>query len=200
MDSKEYQKLIEHVEPFSWKEKFTMPKFIINAASDEFFVTDSWQFYWDQLPGEKHLRYVPNAGHSLEGTYQMENLASFYYRFLNNIDQPSWSWNISNDTIFVNVDQGQSYKLMKWEANNPKERDFRIYEIGKIWQKTDLEISDSGYYAIPISSDEGYTAALVEVVFDPEGDMPLILSTGTVVTPSKYPFEKYVPEKILGTR
>ena len=200
MDSKEYEKLIAEVEPYNFKEKFTMPKFIINAASDEFFVTDSWQFYWDDLPGEKHLRYVPNAGHSLEGTYQLENLASFYYRFLNNINQPNWNWKINNDTIFVNINQGQNYKIAKWEVNNPKERDFRIYKIGKTWQKTDIETNDKGHYAIPVKSTEGYTAALVEVVFDPNGDNPLILSTGTLVTPKEYPFEKYVPEKSLGTK
>jgi len=200
MDSKEYEKLIAEVEPYNFKEKFTMPKFIINAASDEFFVTDSWQFYWDDLPGEKHLRYVPNAGHSLEGTYQLENLASFYYRFLNNINQPNWNWKINNDTIFVNINQGQNYKIAKWEVNNPKERDFRIYKIGKTWQKTDIETNDKGHYAIPVKSTDGYTAALVEVVFDPNGDNPLILSTGTLVTPKEYPFEKYVPEKSLGSK
>ena len=193
-------KLIAQVEPYNFKEKFTIPKFVINAASDEFFVTDSWQFYWDDLPGEKHLRYVPNAGHSLEGTYQLENLASFYYRFLHDLDQPNWTWEINNDTIFVNIGQGQDYKLAKWEVNNPKERDFRIYKIGKTWQKIDIEINNEGYYAIPVSSNKGYTATLVEVIFDSESDRPLILSTGTVVTPNKYPFEKYTPEKSLGTK
>ena len=51
-----------------------------------------------------------------------------------------------------------------------------------------------------LSDYEGYTAALVEVVFDPNGDNPLILSTGTLVTPKEYPFEKYAPEKSLGTK
>ena len=152
------------------------------------------------MPGEKHLRYVPNAGHSLEGTYQLENLASFYYRFLNDLDQPNWTWEINNDTIFVNVNQGEDYKIAKWEVNNPKERDFRIYKIGKTWQKTDIETNDKGLYAVPVKSNEGYTAALVEVVFDPNGDNPLILSTGTLVTPKEYPFEKYAPEKSLGTK
>ena len=67
-------------------------------------------------------------------------------------------------------------------------------------KKTEIETNDQGYYAIPVSSNEGYTAALVEVVFDYESDNPLILSTGTLVTPNKYPFEKYQPEKNLGTK
>ena len=80
MDSQEYDKLIAQVEPYNFKEKFTIPKFVINAASDEFFVTDSGNFI-GMICREKHLRYVQNAGHSLEGTYQLENLASFITAF-----------------------------------------------------------------------------------------------------------------------
>ena len=68
-ESKEYEKLIEITDPYSYRFSLNMPKYIINASSDEFFVTDSWQFYWDDLVGEKHLQYLPNAGHGLYGTY-----------------------------------------------------------------------------------------------------------------------------------
>jgi len=44
----------------------TLPKMLINACDDEFFLNDSWQFYWNDLVGEKHIRYVPNTGHSLD--------------------------------------------------------------------------------------------------------------------------------------
>ena len=38
-----------------------MPKFMLNASGDQFFLPDSSQFYFDDLRGEKHLRYVPNT-------------------------------------------------------------------------------------------------------------------------------------------
>jgi hypothetical protein len=56
-----------------------------------------------------------------------------------------------------------------------------------------LEISASGNYAIPISAPEsGYKGALVEVVFNPGSEFPLILTTGTVITPNRYPYEPFL--------
>ena len=48
---------------------------MVNASGDQFFLPDSSQFYFDDLSGEKYLRYVPNASHSLEKTDALENLA-----------------------------------------------------------------------------------------------------------------------------
>ena len=42
-----------------------MPKFMMNASGDQFFLPDNAQFYYDDLPEEKHLRYVANARHNL---------------------------------------------------------------------------------------------------------------------------------------
>ena len=44
-----------------------MPKFMVYAAGDQFFLPDSSRFYFDDLKGEKYLRYVPNTDHSLRG-------------------------------------------------------------------------------------------------------------------------------------
>ena len=51
MGSREYDRLLEVVEPFSFIDQLSIPKFLINATGDEFFVTDSWKFYWDDLIG-----------------------------------------------------------------------------------------------------------------------------------------------------
>ena len=34
------------------------------ASGGQFFLPGSWQFYFDQLPGEKYLRYAPYAAHA----------------------------------------------------------------------------------------------------------------------------------------
>jgi hypothetical protein len=57
-----------------------------------------------------------------------------------------------------------------------------------------LEISASGNYAIPISAPESaYKGALLELVFNPGSEFPLILTTGTVITPNSYPFGPFLP-------
>ena len=67
-DTPEYKRLLEIVEPYEYLERYTMPKYLINASGDQFFLPDSWKFYYKNLLGQKHLRYVPNAGHSLDGS------------------------------------------------------------------------------------------------------------------------------------
>ena len=68
LGDRRFQELMDLVEPYSYRDRFTMPKLIINAAGDQFFLPDSSRFYFDDLPGEKHLLYEANADHSLKGT------------------------------------------------------------------------------------------------------------------------------------
>ena len=41
-------------DPFNYRSRLTMPKFIINAGGDQFFVPDSSQFYFNELSGTKY--------------------------------------------------------------------------------------------------------------------------------------------------
>ncbi len=43
--------LYSFVDPISYKDRLTMPKYIVNGVGDQFFLPDSSQFYWDQLKG-----------------------------------------------------------------------------------------------------------------------------------------------------
>jgi PhoPQ-activated pathogenicity-related protein len=62
-------KLLNAIEdPYSYRDRFTMPKFIVGGAGDQYFCPDNSQFYFDQLPGEKYLRYIPNTDHGLGGS------------------------------------------------------------------------------------------------------------------------------------
>ena len=78
MNTKEFKKLMNYVEPYQFKELFTMPKLIVNGTIDEFFVTDSWKFYWEDIPDKKYLQYVPNGNHGLTEGYRYQNVFSFY--------------------------------------------------------------------------------------------------------------------------
>jgi len=196
IETDEFLTMLELVEPYQFLERLTMPKLLINATCDEFFVTDSWKFYWNDLQGENYLQYVPNVGHGLHGSYLPENLVSFYHSTITDTKIPDFKWHISKDTIFAQVDPEADYQIRLWEAINENSRDFKLYVIGEeAWQMETLEISTSGNYAIPISTLEGaYKGALLELVFNPGSEFPLILTTGTVITPDSYPFEPFQPE------
>lgn len=197
MSTKEFEILMKYVEPYYFKEKFTMPKLLINAGSDEFFSTDSWRFYFNELPGDKYLQYVPNVNHSLNGRYLNENLFSFYTRIINDQNFPNIVWEIKNDTLISKVNSEQDYKVSIWEANNQETRDFRLWEEGKLWNQTPLKINSQDEYKINLISDKnGYTATMLEFIFNPDSDFPLILTTGPYVMPNEYPYQSYIPNQI----
>jgi len=54
-------------DPLVYKERLTMPKYIIASCGDEFFLPDDTRYYLNSLLGEVHYRIVPNAEHSLGG-------------------------------------------------------------------------------------------------------------------------------------
>jgi len=195
LDSEEFCVLLETVGPYSFIDHLKMPKYLINGTADEFFVTDSWKYYWNDLKGDSYLRYVPNGNHGLRGTPAQANLVSFYQATITETEIPAFSWNISNDTIYMEVDAENSYMIRKWEAVNETDRDFRIYVVGEeAWEMETLDLQTDGEYAIPITKpDSGFKAALLEVDFNPDSDFPLTFTSGTVVTPDIYPFKPFKP-------
>lgn len=199
--SDEYERLRELVDPYSYLDRLTLPKYIINAASDEFFLPDSWQFYWDDLEGEKYLRYIPNTGHSLSNTDAAVSLATFHYHIINDIEMPHFDWRIENETIEINVDLNQlPDEILLWSAHNPDGRDFRLYVIDRIWLAEEVEISESGQITLELQAPEnGFTAWFVEATYNAETELPLKLTSGVVVTPDEYPFAPFQPDNPLGT-
>lgn len=196
LKTEEFEKLLSYVEPYQFKKLFTMPKLIINGTIDEFFATDSWKFYWDELPGDKYLHYVPNANHGLLGSYQTQNILSFYHRLIYNEELPRMKWKIENGTFYITVDKHIPHEISLWTINNSSSRDFRIWQVGRNWKKESVQQNnDSGTYKIQAPNKDGYTASLVEIVFYPESENPLVLSTGTCVLPDVYQHPRYTSEK-----
>jgi PhoPQ-activated pathogenicity-related protein len=54
------------VDPFSYRQRLTVPKLIILATNDRYWPVDAVNVYYDALPGARYLLYVANAGHSLQ--------------------------------------------------------------------------------------------------------------------------------------
>jgi PhoPQ-activated pathogenicity-related protein len=196
MGTDEFKVLMSYVEPYSFLEKFTMPKYIINAGSDEFFSTDSWRFYYDELPDNKLIRYVPNANHSLNGRYLNKDLISFFYRIVNNIDLPNLDWDLIDDNLKVYLDYDGEYSVSIWRAFNEDRRDFRLWQEGELWKESKIDINEDNIYNIELDNQsDGYQAIMVEFNLDQDSQFPLKISTGPYVIPDSYPYEKYQPLK-----
>ena len=96
----QYRALMKIEEPYEYRDRLTMPKFLINSAGDQYFVPDSSRFYFDDLQGEKYLRYVPNTNHSLSGSDARESLIAYYDAFLRGAARPQF---------FLEVREGRRY-------------------------------------------------------------------------------------------
>ena len=66
LETPEGRRLLEIVDPYSYRRVLDQPKLIINGTNDDYWVTDATNLYWDGLSGEKRLLYVPNNGHGLK--------------------------------------------------------------------------------------------------------------------------------------
>lgn len=201
MGTKEYDRLLEISDPYSFLDAFVdIPKLLINGSGDQFFLPDSWQFYWDEIKGEKHLAYIPNAGHSLENSDAMQILLGFYKRVLTEQARPEYTWEISDTHIKVSVDPKNAPVQVKlWEANNTEARDFRIDVFGPGWKETLLPVQENGIYEVPISAPEkGWKGHFVELSY--MGNAPIKVTTGIKVLPESYPFEPFVPKVQRGIK
>lgn len=191
----QYRALMRIEEPFEYRQRLTMPKFIINATGDQFFVPDSWQFYFHELPGVKYLRYVPNAEHSLKGTDALMTLTACYSAVLTGTELPEFTWRRDPDgAIRVRTkDKPSAVKL--WQVTNPGARDFRLTSIGPKWRSTPLtEVADGEYVGKVPTPARGWTAYMVELTF-PNGAslVPFKFTTGVYVTPDAMPFRYDAP-------
>ena len=186
----EYRALLKIEEPYQYRERFTMPKFLVNAAGDQFFLPDSSQFYFKDLPGVKYLRYVPNADHSLRGSDAYETLLACYNAVINDLPLPQFSWTMEKDgSIRVKTkDTPTAVKL--WQANNPKARDFRMETLGPQYHSTDLVDQGDATYVVKIEPPaQGWTAFFVELTFPSGCKAPFKFTTPVRVLPDTLPYK-----------
>jgi PhoPQ-activated pathogenicity-related protein len=192
----QYAALLRIEEPYEYRQRLTMPKFIINGAGDEYFPPDNSQFYFDDLPGVKYLRYVPNADHSLDGTDAVETLLACYAGVLNNALLPQFVWRWpAEGTVRVET-KATPTEVKLWQATNPAARDFRLETIGKAWKGTTVTGSGGVYETRVKKPARGWTAYFLELTFaGPAGDKgpPYKFTTQVKVVPDVLPY-KFPPE------
>lgn len=202
--SSEYQRLVDLAEPFSFRNRLTIPKMIINATGDQFFLPDSWQFYWNDLIGEKHLRYVPNSEHSMRETDAWLTLTAFYQMMVDGTARPDFDWKVENGEIHIQTRKDfEPESITLWKAYNPTARNFQVDSIGRVYQSSPVEISQDGIYQIKIETPQiGWSAYFVELTFPGKKKEHILLklSTGVVVLPDIYPYEPFKSVKPRGTR
>jgi PKD repeat protein len=204
--------LLALVDPYEYRNRVIIPKFIINASGDEFFVSDSAQFYVDDLVGETNLTYIPNVGHGLGddgGDPFNENsaafmLANWYLALLQDVERPSINWAFpSENSIVVSLDSPSPGEptVRLWSITNPTHRDFRkpiTDDLGRQWTSSELTRQADGTYIGEVNTPSaGWTAYYIQVRF-PSAARPavavpnlpepeFVFTTPVRVVPDVYP-------------
>ncbi len=165
----EAQQLSKIVDPYRYLRNghFEIPKLLLNSAGDEFFVSDSAQYYFHDLPGQNnYLRYFPNTGHGLDFG-AVESTISFYDAILNNRPLPKFSWTVEPDGALRVQTVDAPTQVLLWQATNTNARDFRhAYNPGIIWESSPLADEGGGVYlGNPAMPDQGARAYFVELTY-----------------------------------
>ncbi len=185
----EFRALMKIEEPFEYRDRLTMPKLMVNASGDQFFLPDSSQFYFDQLPGEKYLRYVPNTSHSLEKSDALESVQAFYGAIVANKPRPTFRWSFEKDGAIKVVATDRPDRVLLWQASNPSARNFRFDVLGAAYTSTELTPQGPNTWIARVPAPSaGWTAYFVELTFPTAGKFPLKMTTGVRVVPETLPF------------
>ena len=175
-------------DPFAYRDRLTLPKLLINSCGDQFFLPDSSQFYFNELPGVKYLRYIPNADHSLKKTDASRTIAAWHHAILNHTPLPQFSWRHGPDGALTVTSQTPPRQVLLWQATNPLARDFRLETMGPGWTSSPVRGEAGVFTATVARPAAGWTAYLMELTFDLGGPGPLKLTTNVTVIPDTLPF------------
>jgi PhoPQ-activated pathogenicity-related protein len=190
MGRPQFRALMAIEDPYGYRERFTMPKYLINSAGDQFFLPDSWQFYFDDLPGEKYLRYVPNTDHSLKNPDVAESLGAFFSQVITSTPRPQFTWAIDKSGTIRVQTKTTPTSVSLWTATNTTARDFRLENIGPAYTSSTLTEQRKGEYVVKATKPpQGWTASFVEMRYPSGTKFPLVFTTGVTITPDTLPFE-----------
>ena len=185
------QELLTIVDPYTYLDRYQgLPKLIANSAGDQFFVTDSSRFYYDDVPAPLAMRYSVNTDHA-QNEDVLESALAWIDDALQGRDgaQP-FTWSFEPDGSIRVETQRRPSNIRLWQATNPAARDFRLESIGATWTATTLAESEPNVYIANVDPPaQGWTAFLVELTYAEGGVKPdQVFSTGVRVTPDTLPF------------
>jgi PhoPQ-activated pathogenicity-related protein len=187
----EYRAVLGIEDPYNYlgRAALKMPKFMIDASGDQFFLPDGSQFYWGRIQPEKHIRYVPNAKHNLAGSDSVDSLIAFYDAVVTGRPRPRFDWVKQADGALVVTPRDRPKEVRLWQATNPTARDFRVDTIGPAYTSTVLTPRADGTYVGRVAKPAaGWTAYFVELTYDSGRQEPFKFTTEVAVAPDVLPF------------
>ena len=185
------RKVLQVVDPYAYRDRYAgLPKLVLNATGDQFFVTDSSRFYFASLPGPQWLRYTPNTDHG-QNQDTIVNALSWIDDVLNNKASANIDWTVTGDGALRVTTSSRPRQVRLWQATNLNARDFRLEALGAAWTSRVLTPEPDGAYVGFVSPPaRGWTAFFVEVTFATAGVLKpdQVYTTDVLIAPDVLPY------------
>ncbi|ATP56021.1 PhoPQ-activated pathogenicity-like protein PqaA type [Pedobacter ginsengisoli] len=154
------------IDPYAYRKSLTMPKMILMGTNDEYWPIDNIKNYYDSIPGQNLIHYIPNVGHGLgDGKEAMTTLSSFFGLTMSKSSYPVCTWKSSQSNKGVKVSiKTTADKLIDvtlWYADSP-DLDFRNDK----WESRKLDVKPkSEINAFETYPNSGYKAFYVDLKY-----------------------------------
>lgn len=156
------------VDPYSYRDRLLMPKFIILGSNDRYWPIDAVNFYWPGLAQPKLLLIAPNCGHGLKDMTRVIGSVGAFFRLIAQekpLPQMQWQFDESAEGLVLHVTANpQPLESRLWVARS-EVRDFREAQ----WVAEPLLARDNELLGKVSRATGQYTAVYGEVVFDIDG-------------------------------
>jgi PhoPQ-activated pathogenicity-related protein len=181
LSTPEGRRLLEIVDPISYRRALNKPKLIINGTNDDYWPVDATQLYWDQLSGEKHILVVPNTSHNLQDYGRVTaGVLALHQSQTQGVPLPKFTWEFEEaaDALTISVRaEPAPYQFRVWTTQRPT-ADLRA---GR-WTSTPVSATDGNARHRVIRGSE-FQGVFMEAEFRHGRPLPLNLSTLVRVVP-----------------
>lgn len=165
----EGKRLLELEDPYSYRDRLTIPKLIVNGTNDRYWAQDALNLYWDDLAGPKWVLYVPNSGHGLEDRNRVTaTLAAFARAVATGRALPKLQWNYERGEdggVALELRSDTPLADARLFRATSRTRDFRDSR----WSFEGIEGEGTSRRAVVPLPAEGNLAVFGEAVFDLDG-------------------------------
>jgi len=207
IDEPEMIEMAKIIDPYEYRQWMTMPKLMISGGSDEFFMPDDYDYFFNDLIGEKYIWIIENSGHSINSSPSANDfwtmLQTFFIGVLQEFSIPKMTWtrtaSAEGGSIEVQIPVTPiSVTAYSAPSVTPDRRDFRLYQLDEtfnpvptniVWTEDTVTDLGDGRYSIEHNTPEtGYLAFFIKVRLPGPDGREYILSTEANILPPSFPF------------
>ena len=182
-NDKDTRKLATIVDPYTYRDRVTIPKLIVIGTNDRYWPLDALNIYYDDLVGDKYILYIPNKGHRVTDMKRLiGDAVGFFLRVEGVLDFPALSWDFEEKETGLELLMRSDPKpasVSVWTAESAT-RDFR----DAVWQTWKTTLEDSTYRYTLKRPEQGYAAIFGELVYK-SGGKNFFLSTNVRILGAK---------------